>query len=445
MNDYKIVIDAGHGGDDPGASGNGIIEKDLNLKISNYMYDRFRELGVPVKIIRSTDETISPTERVNRVLDAFGNSEDVVVISNHINAGGGEGAEVIYALRNDDTLSNLVLQELANEGQIIRKAYQRRLPSDTSKDYYFMQRNTGITEPITVEYGFLDTEADAEKLKNNYIDYAEAVVRAVLQYIGYTDTTKNTYTVQKGDSLWSIAKKYNTTVEELKVANNLSSNLLSVGQILKIPTVQEVPENYTIYTVQKGDTLYKIANEYNLTVDDLIEYNNLSSTNLSIGQKILIPNEIINESEYDTYIVKAGDSLYRIAINYNTTVDNLMDINNLSSNLLSIGQKLLVPKTTNQTPDNFNYVVKLGDTLYSIANKYNTTVDEIKKLNNLTSNLLNVGQTLKIPSSSEVTYVVKSGDNLYSIANKYNTTVDEIKRKNNLTSNLLSIGQILVI
>ena len=88
--DYKIVIDAGHGGDDPGASGNGIIEKDLNLKISNYMYDRFRELGIPVKIIRSTDETISPDERVNRVLNAFGNSDDVVVVSNHINAGGGE-------------------------------------------------------------------------------------------------------------------------------------------------------------------------------------------------------------------------------------------------------------------------------------------------------------------------------------------------------------------
>lgn len=93
--DYKIVIDAGHGGDDPGASGNGIIEKDLNLKISNYMYDRFRELGVPVKIIRSTDETISPDERVNRVLDAFGNSDDVIVVSNHINAGGGTSFYVI--------------------------------------------------------------------------------------------------------------------------------------------------------------------------------------------------------------------------------------------------------------------------------------------------------------------------------------------------------------
>ena len=67
------------------------------------------------------------------------------------------------ALRNDVTLSNLVLQELANEGQKIRKAYQRRLPSDLSKDYYFMQRKTGITELITVEYGILDTKADAEK------------------------------------------------------------------------------------------------------------------------------------------------------------------------------------------------------------------------------------------------------------------------------------------
>lgn len=87
----KIVIDAGHGGDDPGASGNGIIEKDLTLKISQYMYDRFKNLGIPVKMTRTTDETISPTERVKRVLDAYGNSNDVIVISNHINAGGGDG------------------------------------------------------------------------------------------------------------------------------------------------------------------------------------------------------------------------------------------------------------------------------------------------------------------------------------------------------------------
>lgn len=89
-----VVLDSGHGGNDPGASGNGIIEKDLTLKISEYMYDRFRELGIPVAMTRTSDETLNQSTRVNRVLDAFGNGENVIVISNHINAGGGEGQSV---------------------------------------------------------------------------------------------------------------------------------------------------------------------------------------------------------------------------------------------------------------------------------------------------------------------------------------------------------------
>lgn len=88
--DYKIVLDAGHGGSDSGAVGNGIIEKDLTLEITKYMYDRLRELGIPVKVTRLTDETITPTERVNRVLSSFGNSDNVILLSNHINAGGRE-------------------------------------------------------------------------------------------------------------------------------------------------------------------------------------------------------------------------------------------------------------------------------------------------------------------------------------------------------------------
>lgn len=90
MNNYRIVIDPGHGGEDPGASGNGIIEKNLTLEISKYMYDRFKELGIPVYITRTTDETISPTERVKRILNAYGNNKNVIVVSNHINAGGGD-------------------------------------------------------------------------------------------------------------------------------------------------------------------------------------------------------------------------------------------------------------------------------------------------------------------------------------------------------------------
>lgn len=88
----KIVIDPGHGGTDSGAVGNGIVEKDYNLMISKYIYDRLKELGLDVYITRDSDETLSPTERVNRVKNAFGDIKDVIVISNHINAGGAEGS-----------------------------------------------------------------------------------------------------------------------------------------------------------------------------------------------------------------------------------------------------------------------------------------------------------------------------------------------------------------
>ena len=445
--DYKIVIDAGHGGEDSGASGNGIVEKNMTLAISEYMYDRLRELGVPVKLIRSTDETITPSQRTNRILDAFGNSRDVIVISNHINAGGGEGAEVIYALRNNSDLANNILDELQNEGQIIRKAYQRRLPSNTSKDYYFIHRDTGITQPVIIEYGFLDNVNDANKLKSNYLRYAEAATRALLQYIGYGEANDDTYTVQKGESLWSIAKKFNVTVEELKLVNNLTSNLLSVGQKLVIPKEEEPePGEYTIYIVKAGDNLYSIAKRYDINVNDLIKYNNLSTTGLSIGQQLLIPAISNNQDEYDTYIVQSGDTLYQIARRFNTDTDKLMDINNLSSNILTIGQKILVPKTNEPiSSDEINYVVKKGDNLYTIANKYGISVNELKNYNNLSTSALQIGQVLKIPTPSGITYIVKSGDNLYSIASKYNTTVDELKKKNNLSGNNLSIGQILII
>ena len=439
MNNYRIVIDPGHGGEDPGASGNGIIEKNLTLEISKYMYDRFKELGIPVTMTRTTDETLNPTDRVNRILDAYGNNSNVIVVSNHINAGGGDGAEVIYALRNKSTLSNKILNSLAKAGQNIREAYQRRLPSNTSKDYYFIHRNTGNTEPVLVEYGFLDSKGDdVEQLKNNAEKYANAVVDAILDYIGYGTGTN--YTVQKGDSLWSIANKYKVSVEDLKNANNLTSNLLNVGQTLKIPTESKpVTGDYSVYIVQKGDSLYNIAKKYNLSVDELIKYNNLSSTNLEVGQQLLIPT---SESKINTYTVKSGDSLYSIAKKYGISVDELKKANGLTTNNLSLGQKLVIPEVKGE----IGYVVKAGDSLYSIAKKYGISVDELKKTNGLTTNTLTVGQELVIPETSKSrTYTVKSGDSLYSIADKFGVSVSNLKKVNNLTSNLLSIGQILVI
>ena len=449
----KVIIDPGHGGTDSGATGNNLLEKDYNLLISKYMYDRFKELGVPVAITRESDTTLSPSDRVNTILNKFGNSSDVILISNHVNSGGGEGAEVIYALRNRDTLARRILENIGATGQETRKYYQRRLPSDTSKDYYFIHRNTGNLEPLIVEYGFIDDTKDVEFLKENYKELAEAVISAVANYIGVPYTppegiTTNTYVVQKGDSLYSIANKLGTTVSELKKENNLTTNTLQIGEVLRIPTKEIYEGEENVYIVQKGDTLYSVAMANNTTVDELKRINNLTSNILSTGQLLKIPSALLPES---TYIVKKGDSLYSIANKYNTTVDELKRINNLTSNILSIGQVLKLPSDkvsdVEKEENTISYTVQKGDSLYSIARKYSTTIDKIKDLNNLTTNLLSIGQVLLIPTDTnlETTYTVQKGDSLYSIAKKYDTTVDRLKQLNNLKSNLLSIGQILIV
>jgi len=396
----KVIIDPGHGGTDAGATGNNLLEKDYNLLISKYMYDRFKQLGVPVAITRDSDTTLSPTDRVNTILNKFGNSSDVILISNHVNSGGGEGAEVIYALRNKDTLAKRILENIGATGQTTRKYYQRRLPSDTSKDYYFIHRNTGNLEPLIVEYGFIDNTKDVEFLKENYEELAEAVISAVANYIGVPYTPPegliiNTYVVQKGDTLYSIANKLGTTVSELKKENNLTSNTLQIGEVLRIPTKEIYEEEENIYIVKKGDSLYSIANKYNTTVDELKRINNLTSNILSIGQVLKLPSDKASNVEKEentiSYTVQKGDSLYSIARKYNTTIDRIKDLNNLTTNLLSIGQVLLIPTDTNLET---TYTVQKGDSLYSIAKKYNTTVNRLKQLNNLTSNLLSIGQIL---------------------------------------------------
>lgn len=402
MNNPRIVIDAGHGGTDGGASGNGIIEKDLTLDISKYMYDRFRELGIPVTMTRTTDETLSPTQRVDRIMDAYGDKKGVIIISNHINAGGGDGAEVIYALRNNATLANDILAELEKSGQNVREAFQRRLPSNTTKDYYFIHRDTGNnTEPVIVEYGFLDsTGDDPQQLKEDYDILAEAVVRGVMKYIGKPYSggeLEGTYTVKSGDSLWSIANRFNTTVAEIKRLNNLNTNALQVGQVLKLPTGNENANNNqgNTYTVKSGDSLWSIARKYDTSVSELQNLNNLSSTILQVGQVLKVPQSSSNNenSSANTYVVKSGDSLWSIANRFGTTVDELMRVNKLNSNILSIGQVLTLPGNTDS---NQTYIVKAGDSLWNIARRFGTTVDALKEKNNLTNNNLTIGQILQI-------------------------------------------------
>lgn len=339
-------------------------------------------------------------------------------------------------------------------GQNVRKYYQRRLPSNPAKDYYYIHRDTPNNETVIVEYGFADSSGDdVNQIKNNWESLAEAVVKAITEYVGgkyIAPLGSNYYTVQKGDSLWSIAKKFGISVDELKEANNLSGNLLNIGQNLFIPEKEEdIPSGEDIYyIVKKGDSLYSIASKYNTTVDELKKLNNLTSNNLSIDQKLLIKKVIPTTGQ--TYTVQKGDSLYSIAQKFKTTVDNLKDINNLTTDNLAIGQVLVIPNEEENNNNNNNienyYIVKSGDTLYNIAQKYNISVDELKNINNLTTNTLSIGQRLLIPPLNIYeTYIVQNGDTLYSIARKFNTSVSAIVELNNLDSNVLSIGQQLLI
>lgn len=305
------------------------------------MQDRFLQAGVDATLIRNSDETISPTERVRRILAAYGDNPNVVVISNHNNSSSNtsaEGTEIIYALRNTNELSKNILDELDKAGLPTRTAYQRRLPNNPSKDYYFIHRETGSTQPIIIEYGYMTTPQDLRRVQENYKKYVNAVVKGVLDTFDIgeeimPDDTKNTYTVKAGDTLWSIARRFNTTVEDLMKYNNLSSDVINVGTVLTIPTTTDSSTNLnsSMYVVKAGDTLWNIAKRYNTTVEILMMMNNLNTDLITIGQRLMVPNK-------NVYVVKAGDTLWNIAKRNNTTVENLMMLNNLNTDLIKPGQ-----------------------------------------------------------------------------------------------------------
>ena len=223
------------------------------------------------------------------------------------------------------------------------------------------------------------------------------------------------YTVVSGDTLSKIARKYNTTVKAIKDLNYLTTDNLTIGQVIRIPEMYTPEEemympSFINYTVKKGDSLYTIAKTYNIDINTLKKDNSLTSNIINVGQILKIRTDEENIEIEECF-----------------------------------GEDYIPPETENS----INYVVKSGDSLYKIANKYNTSVSVIMNLNNLKTSNLSIGQTLKIPVSESggntIVYTVKSGDNLYSIARKYNTTVDAIKKKNNLKTNNLSIGQKLQI
>lgn len=181
------------------------------------------------------------------------------------------------------------------------------------------------------------------------------------------------------------------------------------------------------YKVNSGDTLWRISTNNNISVQNLIEYNNLTSSTIYVGQELSLIAPHTHETT-SSYTVKSGDTLYLIAKNYNITVTELKSINNLSSDVINIGQVLKVPNGTNTTTPiaspstSQSYTVKSGDSLWKIATNNNLTVTQLKTYNNLTSDAIYVGQVLQLTSQTTTAPEVKpilNVDSLITEAKKY--------------------------
>ena len=253
--------------------------------------------------------------------------------------------------------------------------------------------------------------------------------------------------VKKGQTLGEISEKYNVALSDLKKCNNLQKNNVSAGQRLKIITTQRVAvtvkkptkllitktdtlasatatansskinnsvvANQKYYTVEKGDNLNVIANKYNVTIANLIEWNNLKNNQIALGSQLIITtdhpsDENQKKSNSNIHLVGKGDNLKNIALKYKTTQVKVKAWNNLVNNALQLGQELIITEPAIVATTNFetknkkrlaseNYLVQKGDSLYSISKKFpGITIADLKNWNELKDEGIKPGMKLKI-------------------------------------------------
>ena len=348
------------------------------------------------------------------------------------------------------------------------------IPHYNNKNHYLRlpKEKIGVfTSNENQIYAYIQHESDLrEKPFQSPTKTAIARVSSIInsQTTSQSTSQSNTqyYKVKKGDNLNAIANKYDVSVVDLKKWNNLRSNSLAYGKSLKIYTTDTLavkenavsktkstaiavasdnskiassdPKNDTLtsktnvyYVVQKGDNLSNLAKKYNVSVDDLKNWNHLSDNSIHLGASLQvgIKEEIVAKEELALapaikienveYIVKKGDNLGSISKKYGSSIEDLKLWNNLQNNNIALGSSMIVAKneisaeietapsnpftakkeniaftSKNGTKD---YLVKKGDSLFSIAKKYpGVSIADIKKWNDINGNDLKPGMKLKI-------------------------------------------------
>jgi membrane-bound lytic murein transglycosylase D len=289
-----------------------------------------------------------------------------------------------------------------------------------------------------------------------------------------TETEKSSsneqiYIVKNGDFLSKIAEQYGVTVSDIKKWNNLKDDKIIPGQKLKIysnkkiQTTESEKNKPKVHIVKENENLTIIAQQYDVSVANLMEWNELESDVIVPGQKLYVSKPTTTKKEKTTtksktHIVKEGENLTLIADKYNVSVAELKEWNDLKSDVIVPGQELIVTKPTKtkekeQTTKSAKiHTVKEGENLTMIADKYNVTIKQIKQWNDLTSDVIQPGMklyvsnpkaTVKEKNKTPKTYKVKKGDTLESIADDFNISLSDIKKWNNLKSNKIYVGQVL--
>lgn len=279
-NGYQsIIIDPGNGGVDIGYYEGNHYEKDFNLKLSKYIYNRLKDLCFPVYMTRNDDYTMSNYDRyeyIDNITSEVGGKS--LVLSIHIENEKSSGIDIIYSINSDDAIN----KDLYNKLNAITEVKTKTLPTDDSKDYYAIQRLAKDNmEVVVIEFGYDNLNDTNEEIKS----YSDDIVNIIIDFFSDKDFVNcRIHVVEKGDYLYDLANRYNTTVDELIKINNLGTDSLDVGQVLKVPKTKE-----NFYIVKRGDSLYSIAKKFNTTIDKIKDINNLTSNKLAVNQRLLIP------------------------------------------------------------------------------------------------------------------------------------------------------------
>jgi len=311
----------------------------------------------------------------------------------------------------------------------------------------------------------------------------------------YDNESKNTQSKKKkkGETLYQISKMYSVPIARLKRMNHLSSNTVMVGQrivlrsddtpsmdavsgyevveVMSQPEIILANQDGTPYhIVKQGESLFGISRKYKLSIRKMKKYNHLTSNEISIGQKLYLQqvdaSVIADANEVNDEVIEE-DVLVEEVVEDVTTVnpfnEETVEVMEEPEVEVKKGDELpmkSIPKSS--TPPDF-HIVKKGETLYAIAYKYNLEIPMFRKINNLKSDSVRIGQVLKLrkgaklpntveetvkPQRIEIgkhTHTVIKGDTLYSIATRNLLSVDRLKYLNHLTSNKILIGQVLVL